>query len=900
MATKDPLATARKLPQGAVFHRCALQVNPHHYSGTFRGRPAKGDAGAHARAIVDKAEELGVTVLAITDHNDASGVPAFRHAAAGRGIHVFPGFELVSSEGAHILCIYPQETDQQTLDRYLGEFGITRPEPSSDLANQSFMEILACVRRQRGLTIAGHVTNDGGLFRVLSGQARIQAWKAEDLLAIQIPGLVEDLPQDARQIVENRNPDYRREYSAGDRLALAVVNAGDIADPKDLADPATTSRIKMSEVSIEGLRQAFLDPESRIRLNPKQGEIEPEEHSELVALAWEGGFLDGAAVHFNPNLNVLVGGRGTGKSTIVESLRTVLGLEPIGDDARKAHEGIIRQVLRSGTKISLLVRSHRPKRCEYRIERTIPNPPLVRDEQGEVLNRLPSEVLPKVEVYGQHEIAELAKSPEKLTRLLDRFVERDAALPRQRISIERELEKNRRTLLETRAELAQIDERLAALPGLEETLEDFREAGLEDRLKEQSLLVREERVFASIPERLATFSDCLESLKGELPIDRVFLSARALEGLPGREILARADTVLEQLDRELRQVAKNLEQALRHADEGIDEVRAVWDVRRREVQEEYERILRELQKSRVDGEDFIRLRRQIEELQPLRERRSRERRLEKELADRRVSLLAEWEDTKAEEFRRLDRAARKVSQSLRDRVQVEVTAAGDREPLFQTLREAVPGRLSEAIESLRGVADLSLTRFVEACRTGASALSETYGITPSQAQRLAGASPEALMRIEELELRPTTAIRLNTAPADEPPAWQALDDLSTGQKATAVLLLLLLESEAPLIVDQPEDDLDNRFITEGVVPRMREEKQQRQFVFSTHNANIPVLGDAELIVGLTASGEAEHGHARIALEHRGSIDSQPVRELVEEILEGGREAFEMRRRKYGF
>ena len=101
------------------------------------------------------------------------------------------------------------------------------------------------------------------------------------------------------------------------------------------------------------------------------------------------------------------------------------------------------------------------------------------------------------------------------------------------------------------------------------------------------------------------------------------------------------------------------------------------------------------------------------------------------------------------------------------------------------------------------------------------------------------------MRIEELELSPTTVIQLNTATTGDPPDWQALEDLSTGQKATALLLLLLLESDAPLIVDQPEDDLDNRFITDGVVPRMRQEKRRRQFIFSTHNANIPVLGDAE-------------------------------------------------------
>ena len=81
---------------------------------------------------------------------------------------------------------------------------------------------------------------------------------------------------------------------------------------------------------------------------------------------------------------------------------------------------------------------------------------------------------------------------------------------------------------------------------------------------------------------------------------------------------------------------------------------------------------------------------------------------------------------------------------------------------------------------------------------------------------------------------------------------------------------------------------------------MRQEKRRRQFVFSTHNANIPVLGDAELILGLAATGEADEGQARIPPEHMGSIESGPVRELVEEILEGGKAAFEMRRSKYGF
>src|SRR5438128_1221019 len=91
----------------------------------------------------------------------------------------------------------------------------------------------------------------------------------------------------------------------------------------------------------------------------------PEEHTEFVAMTWEGSFLDGAKIHFNENLNVLIGGRGTGKSTVIESLRYALGLEVAGDDAKKSSTGIVGQVLKSGTKISLLVRSYRHSRASH-------------------------------------------------------------------------------------------------------------------------------------------------------------------------------------------------------------------------------------------------------------------------------------------------------------------------------------------------------------------------------------------------------------------------------------------------------------------------------------------------------------------------------------------------------
>ena len=257
--------------------------------------------------------------------------------------------------------------------------------------------------------------------------------------------------------------------------------------------PAATCWIKMDAVGVEGLRQAFLDPGSRILLT----QVETEGHTELLELNWQGGFLDGETIQLNRNLNVLIGGRGTGKSTIVESVRSVLGLEPAGNDARKAHEGIARHVLRGGTKISLRVRAHRPAPREYTIERTLPNPPLVRDESGEVSHLAPSDLVPRIEVYGQNEISELARSEEKLTSLLDRFVQADDTLAMRKASLRQELKENRRVVLEKRLEIESTEETLAELPMLEETLQRFREAGLEERLQDQTMLVREERILDS-------------------------------------------------------------------------------------------------------------------------------------------------------------------------------------------------------------------------------------------------------------------------------------------------------------------------------------------------------------------------------------------------------------------
>ena len=152
---------------------------------------------------------------------------------------------------------------------------------------------------------------------------------------------------------------------------------------------------------------------------------------------------------------------------------------------------------------------------------------------------------------------------------------------------------SRRGPLNVRSDLETIEQRLSTLPSLEETLARFQEAGLEERLRERSILVREETVLKSIPKRLQPLRRCLEGLRQEIPIDRAFVSAKAIKDLPGKDILAGADAVFEHLNRDIDELVSRFEQALEVADQGITRIRTRWSERQREVQTEYEKILSE-------------------------------------------------------------------------------------------------------------------------------------------------------------------------------------------------------------------------------------------------------------------------------------------------------------------
>ena len=884
------LNEALKQPNGARFYRCALQVNPFAYHGRHGKQTIFQNEAEYNAAIVDACIDNKIEAIAVTDHYRISDSSGLIKATRDAGIFAFGGFEAATNDGIHFLCLYDPDKDS-SLERLIGQMGINDHKALSPNGDKNCLELLECVRRQGGIAIAAHVAADNGLLATLEGQPRVNAWNSPDLYACALPGPTSDAPQNVRSILENKDPAHRR------TRPVAVINASDVNSPEALADPRSSCFIKMSALSVEGLRQAFLDPGSRIRLH---SDAPPEPHAEFIAMAWEGGFLDGTRLHFNGNLNVLVGGRGTGKSTVIESLRYVLAIDPIGEEANKAHQGVLRYVLKSGTKVSLLVRSHHPAKHDYTIERTIPNPPVVKDELGNVLNLSPRDVVQGVEVFGQHEISELTKSREKLTLLLERFFERDPNAGAQKAKLRLELERSHSRIADVQRESKLIEERLGLLPSLEETQKRFQDAGLEERLKEKSLLVREERILATLRERLVPVLALRQELAGLLPIDSAFLSTKALEGLPNSLMLNEGVAILDRVTVQLQTIAGLIEQTISKAEVELSALHGRWDERKQAVETTYQALLRELQKSKIDGEEFIRLRRQIEELRPLREKKETlARDLSAYQANRR-NLLDEWFNLQSADYRALEKAAKRVSQKLKTRVRAVVTMGGNLEPLEKLLRDEIGGNLVALLDRLRSRDSLSLLDLAQRCREGKDSLISNYSLPPAAAERLAQAPADVFMKLEELELPATTKIELNTSSEGEPETWQTIEALSTGQKATAVLLLLLLESEAPLVVDQPEDDLDNRFITEGVVPTMRDEKRKRQFVFSTHNANIPVLGDAELIIGLSTGIQNEAVQGRSSERYMGSIDMQPVREMVEEVLEGGKTAFEMRRQKYGF
>ena len=338
-------ASAPKQCRGARWVRCALQVNPYDYLGRHNKPDGFGSEDAYNEAIIASCRENQVEVIAVTDHFRIGSAEGLLKAAEEGGISAFPGIEVMCSDGVHLLVLFEIGTNLNRIERFIGKCGIADGEEASPIADHDAVNMMRLATEEGAIPIAAHVASDGGLLR-LKGKARIRAWCSSDLIAVALPGPIADAPDPERPILNNKNADHRRPQPP------AVINANDVCAPADLSSPSQSCWIKMSEISLRALRLAFLDHKSRIKL----ASDEPHgEHARIVAVRWDGGFLDGLSISLSEDLNVLIGGPGSGKSTVIESLRYALEVDPTGSRAEEDHEELIRNVVGTGATISVLV-----------------------------------------------------------------------------------------------------------------------------------------------------------------------------------------------------------------------------------------------------------------------------------------------------------------------------------------------------------------------------------------------------------------------------------------------------------------------------------------------------------------------------------------------------------------
>jgi ABC-type glutathione transport system ATPase component len=209
--------------------------------------------------------------------------------------------------------------------------------------------------------------------------------------------------------------------------------------------------------------------------------------------------------------------------------------------------------------------------------------------------------------------------------------------------------------------------------------------------------------------------------------------------------------------------------------------------------------------------------------------------------------------------------------------------------LTEGLKGARVRNHDEILESLLQLRPEQLAQFIHT--DDHVAFDEACGFGTERTRKILDAFRENVdpLELEVVEIEDQVRIELNVATINEP-IFKDAAELSRGQKCTALLPLLLARTTNPLIIDQPEDNLDNHFIYETVVNSIQRLKGKRQMIFITHNANIPVLADADLVIVMNSDGKIGY------IEKSGSVDE--CRDHIVDLLEGGKRAFEMRRERY--
>ncbi|EDM78454.1 hypothetical protein PPSIR1_33104 [Plesiocystis pacifica SIR-1] len=608
-----------------------------------------------------------------------------------------------------------------------------------------------------------------------------------------------------------------------------------------------------------------------------------------------GGFWDGLELDFAANLNCIIGARGTGKTTILELCRHCLGQIPADDPQRANQLGkLIKANLDRGT---VMVTIETRDGMVYRVNRGSSGDPEISDERGSPVEiSLSRGQVFAADFYSQHQIEDIAVSPRAQLAIVDQFVSDEIAeLEPDRRDLISKLEKNSADIHRLRQAIADREEELAEIPEVKKRIDALDVGGdkAEDINREVALKGardQEKRTMRRVDEELAKVVDKLEDLNRTV---RGF--GRLIDKSEGENA-----KLFERLHMILEQAGSDVAGQLGAARKLVEDTRGSVDALERELgeahatqEQRYAELLQRHQDAQAQAREGARLQGRLNELLERRRQVERRRKELQELNRQRGELLDKLSELHDRVFALRQRTAKVISTRLEPDIRVSITQFGERGEYADRLRNALKGQgrhyntLVARIE--QGLPPRELVRLVE--RSAVSELATALEVRDEQADWLidrlrAAEDGKLLLDLEALQLEDRPKIELNDGGN-----YKDASTLSTGQKCTTILPILLLDSDRPLLIDQPEDNLDNAFIYETVVRNIGAVKAKRQLIFVTHNPNIPVLGDAERV--FVTESDGQRGRLRV----RGDVDT--VKLEIEQILEGGAEAFLERKRRYG-
>ena len=894
-----------------------------------------GADGLTADQWLQRFMDAGIDCVAITDHNSGAWVDELKAAYEAmrkmgattfRELYLFPGVEISVNGGFHLLAIFGPDRTTSDVDTVLGAIDYRNAKGDSNgVTHKSAIEVVEAVLNAGAVPIPAHVEADKGLLRVKEGDSR-----KPELDANTIRQILANQNIHAMEMVDRTVPKAALYDEA--KVEWCEVLGSDCHNFRAVNAPGTLyTWVKMETPSLEGLRLALMDGArfSIRRSDEPQPVTLPEHFVEAIEIA-DARFMGRGQVErieFSPRLNALVGGRGTGKSTVVHALRIAARRE--GDLANLKAESEPRMEfdrfkrvpehrrdtggLLSRTRITWTVmRDSVRHRVRWPVKDGVTT---VEEDDGEHgWRQSPSEMVSPerfpIRIFSQGQIAALAGDDQ---RALLQVVDDAAGVAK----LQSTLEELRGLFLASRARIRQLERRLVRrhevvveLEDVERKLKRFEDAGHTTVLttyRRRSRQRREaDRQFDASAAAAESIESAAESLHPDDLPDGVF-EADSAEDREAAAILAKLAGATRAAVRDLHASASRLRDAAQTLRSEL--AGSSWQVAVDEAVDRYDRLVDTLREGGVSdpseyghlAQDRQRIDGELAELDSLQEEQSRleedSQALLRKVLEARRAVSAARADFLAtaltgNSFVRIrncpyndDRRAIEIS--LREELGVtDDRFRDDFEGVVSTLLRDLPEESAERDTTVEARIEQLKARVRRACDGDG----DFGGHFNNYLERESERTPELLDRA--LMWFPDDGLHVEYSRLGDGRDFQPLTQASAGQRSAAMLAFLLAHGEEPLVLDQPEGDLDNHLIYDLIVRQVREQKLKRQIIVVTHNPNLVVNGDAEMVHVLDF-------HGQCYVKQKGSLQKDAMREEVCRVMEGGREAFERRYRRLG-